>query len=442
MLADQGPGATIDDREFGSGPVHRVLTSPEEINELFVQTANPELAEQALSKLLNICGFQSFHVSIEQLSHLMNILSSRVTENMVRKTLSLLRELSEFRSPQIMNFLCQNESIMVIYSFFPNPVSARILSRCVEYSGDVRAYLLQKFASDPVSFEKLLTTTDPDKLEQIVVCMSSLFSMCEPSEVMLVYLRKAVEMLCRTNRDSEDSLSFEVLKGLVDKLIPSHPSVVVEVIAPALEMILQACGANEDLYFLLMELMQCVAKVTGKYEFMAVPSISAFVIGSLRAEHRPNDWENMVFASRMLTVADDISAMLIPQNSDLVPMFLAYYSMETKIVEKKTCVMFLGRCLVYQGNQQIKELLTVITIPMLIEWITMTDAGEDQDEALEFVLVRAFMKIFECCTAYNLDYDDLFFSETMDQFLGALSSAQAPLGTCACQLMEQITKDT
>ena len=167
MLADQGPGATIDDREFGSGPVHRVLTSPEEINELFVQTANPELAEQALSKLLNICGFQSFHVSIEQLSHLMNILSSRITENMVRKTLSLLRELSEFRSPQIMNFLCQNESIMVIYSFFPNPVSARILSRCVEYSGDVRAYLLQKFASDPVSFEKLLTTTDPYTLEDM-----------------------------------------------------------------------------------------------------------------------------------------------------------------------------------------------------------------------------------------------------------------------------------
>ena len=441
MLADQDTGATIDEREIGSGPIHRVLTSPEEIDELFAQTANLELAEQALGKLLNICGFQSFNVSIEQLSHLMNILSSRVTENMVRKTLSLLRELSEFRSPQIMNFLCQNESIMVIYSFFPNPVSARILSRCVEYSGDVRAYLLQKFASDPESFEKLLTTTDADKLEQIVVCMSSLFSMCEPSEVMLVYLRKAVEILCRTNRDSDDSLSFEVLKGLVDKLIPSHPSVV-EVIAPALEMIIQACGPNEDLYFLLIELMQFVAKVTGKYEFMAVPSISAFVIGSLRAEHRPNDWENMVFASRMLTVADDISAILIPENSDLVPMFLTYYAMETKIVEKKTCVMFLGRCFVYQGNQQIKELLSVITIPMLIEWITMTDSGEDQDEALGLVLVRAFMKIFECCAVYNLDYDDLFFSEKMDQFLGELSSAQAPLGTFACQLLEQITKDT
>ena len=48
------------------------------------------------------------------------------------------------------------------------------------------------------------------------------------------------------------SLSFEVLKGLVDKLIPSHPSVVVEVIAPSPEMITQACEANEDLYFLLV----------------------------------------------------------------------------------------------------------------------------------------------------------------------------------------------
>lgn len=104
--------------------------------------------------------------------------------------------------------------------------------------------------------------------------------------VMLVYLRKAVEMLCRTNHDSEDSLLFEVLKGLVDKLIPSHPSVVVDAIAPSPEMIIQVCEANEDLYFLLMEFMQFVAKVTGRYQFMEVSSISALVMGSLYVEHR------------------------------------------------------------------------------------------------------------------------------------------------------------
>ena len=35
-----------------------------------------------------------------------------------------------------------------------------------------------------------------------------------------------------------------------------------------------------------MEFMQFVTKVTGRYEFMEVSSISAFVMGSLDVEHR------------------------------------------------------------------------------------------------------------------------------------------------------------
>ena len=439
MLSEPSNGTgAIQSRESQSGPVHmrRVLTEPSAIDELFSQTTNPELADQALKQLLNISGFQSFDVKQEQLAQIMNILATGGSGPVFDKALALLREFTTFRSEGIMNFLCQAENIMIIYNYFPARQAVVILSNCVEYSPTVRTFLLQKFAGDRDSFARILTTTNESTLEPIVVCMSSLFSMCEPSDIMVFYVQKTIEILCGI-RDNESMLAFEILRGLVDKLIPSHPGLV-DFVAPSLEMIIEACKENEDTIFLLMGLMQAIAEHINGYEFMRVPSISAFVLDCLRDEHPPNDWENMIYASRMLTAADDITGILVPQNAELVPMFICYYNMGTKIAEQKTCAKFLGRCLVYQTQQENRELLNVVTIPMITEWIALADLADNEDTDLKFVLIRALLKIAECSAAFGLNYEDLFLDEQVIQFLDHLQTQPDPLATLGASLAERI----